>query len=319
MLRCYLGVLSLLLFWGGAHGEVSLHEDMLSLDALVWAGCRWHSSEQGGFASRYSGFYRGPAQVGLTGRIASVASVRLSADVTDPGGRMLRDLYVEMDWPCGIVLCAGQFIPPLGFEALTEPSKLKVVDYSLNKSYWKPMDARDVGAGLGYRSVSLNVFAAVVNGNGLNSVADDNDWKDLAARVAFRFDRFGVTLASRGYYGSVGTKGDLFRTWAAELAWAKGPLEFIGEYQNSYWLHTVNSFYGQASYRIGPLEPTARAQMAFHWDDKYELGLTAALNLYALHDNIKVMVDFDYWRKATDRSELRGNKSKMDIRLQGRI
>jgi len=297
-------------------GEVSLVEGRLSADALIWANCCWQQTEQAGFTESRFDFYRRAAFIGLTGHISSVTSMRLYFDV---GSVSAYDLYVGFHWPSGVGLLVGQFKPPLGFEALTKPYELKFIEYSLVKNYWKPWNPRDVGAMLSYQTSLFELAGAVANGNGINQgYQDDNDWKDVAGRVVLKpFEKFGLLLGIRGYYGRIGPDEDRFENVATELLLDREGFRIVAEAQHSFWIHPRNSFYVQATYDLGLIEPVGRLHMASHWDDKYELGLTGGLNFRILGDQLKVMLDYDYWRKvwAADK----GTEQKILLQIQATV
>ena len=105
-------------------------------------------------------------------------------DVASLSGSPGYDLYAEASWSNGLGVRLGQFKIPLGFEALTEYSQLKLIEYSLVRSYWKPAGNRDVGGMISFSSSAVSFSAVVCNGNGrAGGFQDDNDWKDVAGRV----------------------------------------------------------------------------------------------------------------------------------------
>ncbi len=323
-------LVNLFLLMTMAHGEVSLIEGRLFADALIWANCHWQQTEVIGFTDSRFGFYRRAAFIGLTGRISSVTSMRLYCDVADFLGQPAYDLYVNFLWPSGIGLRVGQFKPPLGTEALTKPDKLKLIEYSLLKRFWKPYDPRDVGVMVNYGRSWFDVSAAVINGNSRNRAGDDNNWKDICGRLVLKpFPSFGLQFAASGYYGQmrIETQDLSFRRFTGEFKLDQQYLQFLGEVQHAkvpggdLRFYIRNSFYVQATYQLSELlEPVGRFQMEFQVEDKYEMGLTGGLNFKLLGDRLKVMVDYDYWRKRSALwSTLNGSEHKFLLQLQAAI
>ena len=94
-----LRILVLLIVARAASADLSLVRDKLALDALVRTGVYWWRAEQAGLAQNESAIERVEALAGLTGRLSSVVSFRLSGDVSfiQP-----QDLYVDLRWQNGV-------------------------------------------------------------------------------------------------------------------------------------------------------------------------------------------------------------------------
>jgi hypothetical protein len=302
-----------------AVASVVLVADKLSLDALAWVNATWLRLERRGFASDRFDFSRRAVFIGLTANPVDQLALRVMFDVAAPAPH---DLHLKLKGPAGFDLIAGQFQVPLGFEAATAYDSTKFIGYSLNRAYWKPGDPLDVGVALAYASSAIDAQVAVVNGNGRNQgLQDDNKMKDAAASVVVApVADLGLAIMARGYYGRRGSNEDLFYSLGLGANYMWGSLLVVGEAQHSFWFRSRNSFYVQASRRLGGgIEPVARLHMASHWDDKYELGLTFGMNVYLFSDKARLMVDYDYWHKATDIAELRGSDHKVQLQLQGAI
>lgn len=304
-------------------GEVSIVQERLSVDALTWAKCRWQQTRYTGLTNSYFDFYRPTAFVGLTGHISSVTLMRLYCDVSDLSGQLLYDLYVDFHWPSGIELRAGQFKPPLGFEALTNPYELKLVDRSLVARKWKPWNPRDVGIMVSYGSSQFEVAGALVNGNGIGQgYEDNNDWKDVCGRVVLKpLAHHGLKFACRGYYGRIDEAGLRFRNLAGEFLLERPPLQVVAEVQHAVQGGcTRNSFYVQASFKFfGLLEPVARFQMEFQSEDKYDFGVTGGLNFLVLGDRLKVMLDYNHSRRKSITAQNRVSQRTVSLQLQAAI
>jgi hypothetical protein len=281
-----------------ASADVVLVEDRFSVDVLAWVNCAWRQAEVAGYADTRFDFYRRGALVGIEGRTGTVALGRVSMDAAN---LTPLDVYADFHWPSGFGLRAGQFVAPVGFEALTDPKALRFIEYSLVKNAWKPLDPRDVGLMGTYKNAFAELAVAVVNGNGRGGwLQDDNKWKDVCGQVVFKsFDGLGVLLALRAYYGRTGTEGSDFTNYALELDARRGPLEARCELQNAViGPTTFTSFYAQASHRLlAALEPVARFQMSFGTGSVRNIGITGGLNSPIRGDDLKVMIDYDYRRQ----------------------
>ncbi len=300
-----------------ARGEIDLVEGRLSADALLWANCHWKQSEKMGLTDSRFDFYCRAAFVGLTGRINSVASTRVRFDV---GGVSADDLFVDFRWPSGFGLRAGQFIPPLGFEAWTEPSESKFVSYSIVKRHWKPKGPRDIGFMARYDGSLFGFAGALLNGSGSNRTQDDNDWKDVCGRAVFRpWASQGPTFACRGYYGRIGEEGIRFWNIAGELLFDCLPLQIFAEAQRAVWGTPVRtSFCAQAACRfLDVLEPVARCEIEFRSEDKFDYSITGGVNFCPWGDRVRVMLDYSYRRQASKSVQHRTSSQAILLQLQG--
>lgn len=311
-------VVALVLGFTLGQASIDLVPERVSLDVLSWSNCLWQNRESQGFTLQDVYIYQRAAYLWLDGRIVDWASLRLGIDgiALEPD-----EMCLDCRWDNGLTLKVGQFRLPLGFESETELGGSWFVDNSLVRPYWKPSGPLDVGVMLGYDYRALELRISLVNGNGPNTaLGSDNRWKDLAGRAAVTVLREpNLVLAGRGYHGRVGPDGTEYDNIAVEAMLRRGSLVTVAEFQHSYWVRPRNSFYLLAAYRYRFLEPAARVSMAFHWDDKYELQVTGGVNLHSLGDKVRLMLSYDYWRKATDKPEARGSRGRVSFQLQATI
>lgn len=294
--------------------QITLVPGRLNIDVLVWTNAAWRWAEALGFTRSEFSFYRFGAPIGLTGYVTEEVSFRTSFDAGWFQGAL--DLYADFRWPSGFGLRMGQFVAPVGIEALTEPKKLKFIEYSLVKGSWKPLDPRDAGLMLTYEDTRLVLAVAVLNGNGRGAwLQDDNRWKDFCGRLAFLgWDSAGLVVAARGYYGRTGTEGSYFWNRALEFSFQRNSWGLAGEVQQS---NVETSFYAQTSYRLNRLlEPVGRLQASFAPGSIRNIGATVGMNFLVREDNVKVMLNFDYRRQGAPGVELDYTNYKVLLQLQ---
>ena len=290
-----LRMLMLLVIAGTAWADLSVVGDKLTLDALVWTGAHWWRFEHAGLAQSEFAFERVSALAGLTGQLSPVVSLRVSGDV---GVVQPQDLYVDLRWRSGLGLRAGQFLPPIGMDAMTEPDSQRMASNSLLIPYAKPAGTRDIGAMGGWETSRLSVAAAVVNGAGANA-GDNNDRKDLCGRLAVRpLATLDAVLALRAYYGWPDASDSLWRTTALEARLRRGPLELQAEFQNHRSQYAWNNIaYLRAVWDIGPWEPVGRFDLILPQGERIELRMAGGLNLRPVSDHLKVMLECSYHRQ----------------------
>ena len=281
-----------------ASAEVVLLDGKLATDITAWANCRWSNYTQAGFSASRFEFYRFGGFVGLTARVSPVASARVSFDAGWANSAL--DIYVDLAWPSVLAVRAGQFVVPTGFEALTKPEETKLIDNSMVKRLWKPWDPRDVGIMLSYDARPISGALAVINGNGRQDpLHDDNDAKDIAARVVLRIlEHSGLLFAVRGYHGKYGAEKVNFDNVAVEASFRDWGLDVTAEGQRAVFGTALrNSFYVQAAYRLtGLLEPAGRYTMEFA-EDRFDFGVTGGMNFRVKGDRLKLMLDYDHWER----------------------
>ena len=289
-----LRMLMLLVIAGTAWADLSVVGDKLTLDALVWTGAYWWRFEHAGFAQNKSAFERAKVLAGLTGYLSPVVSFRMSGDVSylQP-----QDLHVDLHWSSGFGLRAGQFLLPLGMDAMTEPDSERLSGSSLLVNYAKPTGTRDIGILGSWAITRLSVSAAVVNGAGANSV-DNNDRKDFCGRAVIRpLSVLDGILAVRVYYGWPDASDSVWRTAAAEARLRSGPLELQAEFQNNHGVESRNNAaYLQAAWDIGVLEAAGRFDLVMPQGKRVDWMATAGLNARPVSDHFKVMLSCSYRR-----------------------
>lgn len=321
---------ALVLSTAGGTG-LTLIQDRLTVDALFWGNAmlRWDVKE--GWLDPELHFRRQAFFVGATGRIDEATTLRAYLDLGNAVGVPAYDLYASFRWPAGVSLTVGQFLVPLGFEALTPYPELKFIEFSAVQRFVKPADPRDIGAMVSYDHSAFDLAVAVVNGPGRNIFWDENRWKDVAARVVLEpLSGVGLLLAVRGYYGRLGKDQDLeFRNAAVEIRYRSGDLELAGEGQFAKREYKAaegtpiplgrNSFYVHGAHDFGMLQPVLRCDVEFQADDKFDIAVTGGMNFLVLGDRLKVMVQYEYWRKESIDVEKKSTLTSLMVQLQGAI
>lgn len=311
-------LLLVVLLAGSAAAEVAVVGDKLSLDALIWVNARGERVTERGLTRMDFAFYRFWAPVGLTIRPVPGASFRLSFDAG--WNERALDIYADLDLPAEFVLRAGQFVPPLGSEALTEPGRLKLIEYSILKGAWKPYDPRDVGIMLMRDRGAMAFSFAVVNGAGRSTwLQDDNKWKDLGARVVYRPALLpGFFVAGRSYYARVGQDGGLQLNYALELGAVRSGLNVTGELQQAIiGKYRITAGYLQSAYRaLDWLEPVGRLQASYDIGRTVVFGLTAGANVGLYGNAVRLMVNYDLRRILTPQSASRSTRHQLLLQLQ---
>jgi hypothetical protein len=289
-----LAVLILLLAAQSARGDLALVSDRLILDAAVWTNGHFWRAEQAGLAQNEFVVERAAAPVGITGYLNPVVSLRISADV---GAVFPRDLYADFRWANGFGVRAGQFVLPLGFDAMTDPREQPLVNSSLVTGYCAPAGIRDIGLMGDLQRKSFSVAVAVINGGGAN-VANDNPYKDVCGRATFTpFSSVACTLALRAYFGRPGSADTAWRTLAGEVQLTRGALELQSEFQNTTSsAANNNSWYLQAVWGTGLLQPVVRFDLVLPRGSHSDWMITGGANVLPLADNIRIMIDGTYRR-----------------------
>ena len=295
-LMCFVGLL-MPLFAADEPG-VELVAGRLSVDALVSSSAHWWQVEQSGLTHSAFVIDRVSAPVELTGRLSPIASLRASCDISilQP-----QDLYVDLQWPDGLGMRAGQFKLPVGVDQMTDPGQTKLVSGSLLAAYARPVDVRDVGLSGAWTRDRVGAVLAVVDGNGPNA-GDNNDRKDLCGRVVIKpWLGSGVELAVRGYYGWPDPAKAAWRTAAVEVMVERKRLSLRAELQNleSAELHN-NAGYLQLACETGIFEPACRVDLVLPRNEKAEFMATGGVSFRPLGDHLKFMLDGSYVRNLAD-------------------
>ncbi|MFO7675239.1 MAG: hypothetical protein R6X12_02840 [bacterium] len=327
-------VLTLAILAGTALADIELADGRLALDALGSANAKWQRTERLGLSAGRFDFYRLRAPVGLIGVVNRTALFRVSFDAGLYEG--VYDLHINLGWPNGFGLRAGQFLLPVGLEAMTQPKHVSFVEHSIVRANWRPWssrdvdiwDPRDVGVmltfgkeheGRQFPVSHVEVAVAVVNGSGKGQwLRDDNDWKDVCGRVAVRpMSGVDALIAARGYYGRMGTEGTIFRNSAAEFSVRLGRLRLVGEGQHAVaGTNTRITLYLQGVYSARPwLEPVIRTDASFR-PNETDLGLTPGLNVIFGGDRLRLMLNYGYRRRMSSDPGLRLAEQRLLAQLQ---
>jgi hypothetical protein len=289
-----LGVLVVLVMASCAWAELGLAGDKLVLDATVWtSGHVWRADEAGLYRNDFA-IERVGAPIGLTGRLNSVASLRLSADVC---AFSPMDLYADLSWPSGFRLRVGQFVLPLGFQMMTDPAEQLLVNSPLLAAYAARVGSRDIGFMGGLQRGHIAFTGAVTNGAGVG-VGDNNSRKDVCGRVTIGpVASVDGVLALRVFYGWPDASDTVWQTAAAEARITRGPFELQAEFQNHSGSDGQNNAgYLQAAWSIGQLQPVARFDLALPKGERVEWMVTGGLNVQPIADHVRVMLDCTYRR-----------------------
>jgi hypothetical protein len=275
-----------------ARADLSLLGDRLALDAKVWTDGHWWMSEQVGLSRSEFVMERVAAPVGLTGRLSTVASLRVSGDV---GTVRPMDLYVDLRWPNGLGLRVGQFLLPLGFDLMTDPAKQLLVNSSFLAGYAAPAGSRDIGLMGGLQRGVFSVTGAVVNGAGAN-LGDYDQRKDVCGRITLKpLSTVDGVLALHVYYRGPDASDTAWRILAGEAQLNRGPLQLQAEFQNRFSSDVRNNAaYLQAAWSIGQIEPVARFDLILPRGTYPEWMITGGLNLQPISDHLRVMFDCTY-------------------------
>jgi len=289
-----LRILIVLAIARAAWADLSLVDDRLALDAIVRAGAHWSRAEQAGLTQSEFAFERVGALAGLTGQLSPVISFRASGDLS---GLEPQDLYVDLHWRSGFGLRAGQFLLPLGMDAMTEPDSQVLASSSFLVSYAKPAGTRDIGLLGSWVSGRFSASAAVVNGRGPNA-SDDNARKDLCGRLAVGpLATLDVELAVRVYYGWPDAPDSVWRSAALEARLGRGPLTVQAEFQNHRSQYARNNMaYLQVVWDAGMLDPVGRFDLVLPERMRVEWNAVVGLNASPLSDHFRVMLDCSYHR-----------------------
>ncbi|MBM3331525.1 hypothetical protein FJY68_06690 [candidate division WOR-3 bacterium] len=294
------GIMILLAAASSAQADLDLAGDRLVLDATVWTSGHVWMAEEGGLSRNELAFERVDAVAGLTGRVTPGVSFRLSADV---GRAEPRDLYLSLTWRGRLGLRAGQFLQPLGMDAMTEPDSQILSGNALLISYAKPLGTRDIGILGTWDADRISVAAAVINGSGPNA-GEANGRKDLCARVAVRpASTANATLALRAYHGWPGASETAWQTVAFEASAARGPLELQAEFQNHQGPDARNNAgYVQAYLSTGQLQPVARLDLVLPSRKRADWMATAGINVrpFSACDAFRVLLSCSYRRNYQD-------------------
>jgi hypothetical protein len=301
MLRC-VAALCVVIWYLPAYAEqepgMELLDGKLSLDVDAWSTAHFYRFTSSGLSSNDATFERVVALVGLTGRISPVVSIRACFDVGGYWGGPALDMYADFAWRSGFGARVGQFLPPLGFEFMTDYVRQPLVNNSLLQTYVKANGGRDIGAMASWQNERLSFATALLTGAGANA-GDNNNKKDLCARLTVRpLATDDAVFALRGYYGWPDWSDTAWSSVAAEARLRGGSLEVQAEFQNHYGNDVRNNAaYLQAAWGVGRLQPVARLDLILPQGEHPEWMVTGGLNLQLVPDHLKVMFDCTYRRE----------------------
>jgi len=154
------------------------------------------------------------------------------------GKPVLLDAAIGVKIPANIKITFGQFKVPFGLESLTSDAGLDTINRSQVTETLVPgrdngAQGRDVGVQFGgaqpLRSAQVEYALAVFNGAGIN-IGDDNDHKDLAARVAVKPGIDGLSFGLSHYAGASGSSEAARNRTGGEVQYLIGPWKLQGEY-----------------------------------------------------------------------------------------
>jgi hypothetical protein len=117
-------------------------------------------------------------------------------------GELERAYFIQHDLPLNSQLILGQFRSPFGYYDAFTVSRAMIKDAPLAPDSAMPtMKLRDLDVGLLWQSLGdpFSFGLAVVNGNGINSLSDDNNFKDIVAHALYSFESLQIGI--NGYYG----------------------------------------------------------------------------------------------------------------------
>jgi hypothetical protein len=195
----------------------------IELDALVGTTAHFYRFTSAGLYSNEMVIERAVALAGLTGRVSSVVSIRAYFDIGSYWGGPALDMYTDFAWPNGMELRVGQFLLPLGMEAMTEFGRQKLANSSFLVGYAKPAGTRDIGVMGTWQRRRFSVAAALVNGAGTNTW-DNNVQKDMCVRLTLGpLAALDAVIALRGYYGRPDASDSVWRSAAIEARLKRGP------------------------------------------------------------------------------------------------
>jgi len=205
------------------------------------AGFSYGSPPTGDYSTAGNQFFLRRARLYIGGNVTDKIGYKFSIDPTTPS-TILKDAYVYLGYIPYARATIGQFKVPFGYEGPLALAELPVANRSMVTNLVHYPTLRDRGVKFSGRysfqggedPLMASYELAVVNGNGYNA-ADENDRKDVSARIRFNPMLSCITLGGSYYAGSSRVSGRDRHTerWGAELEWKpkhiKG-LKLIGEY-----------------------------------------------------------------------------------------
>ncbi len=117
-------------------------------------------------------------------------------------GELERAYFTQHNLPLNSQLILGQFRSPFGYyDAFTVSRSLTKNAALAPDSVLPTMRLRDLDVGILWQSQGdpFSFSIAIVNGNGINSLSDDNNFKDIIAHALYSFEDFQIGV--NAYYG----------------------------------------------------------------------------------------------------------------------
>jgi hypothetical protein len=117
-------------------------------------------------------------------------------------GELERAYFTQQGLPLNSQLVLGQFRSPFGYYDAFTVSKSLTKDVGLAPDSAMPsMRLRSLDVGVLWQSLGgpFSFSLAIVNGNGINALSDDNNFKDIIAHALYDFE--GLQIGVNGYYG----------------------------------------------------------------------------------------------------------------------
>jgi phosphate-selective porin OprO/OprP len=204
------------------------------------------------------------ARIEASGKLFTHTKFKVQLDFGQGKDALLKDGYLDFNYFKWAQLKIGQFKEPFSLEELTSSKYIDFLERSTVVSNLSP--SRDIGMMLHseFAQGALGYSLGIFNGNGANQKRDENDDKDIAARLYFRpFAHTkavwlkGLQLAANSTIGNQagtikdiktptsgihlvewtdGVKSDGRRSrFGMDLAWVMGPFSLKGEYIRTDW------------------------------------------------------------------------------------
>ncbi|NLI01065.1 MAG: hypothetical protein GX446_16405 [Chthonomonadales bacterium] len=219
------------------------------------------------------GFLVRRARIKVGGPLGTRSNYALQLDVPSTGATAVKDAYInvaDLPLPDRMVLSAGLFVPPFGYEFPTSsgvresPERAagfsdSSASFSMHKGVKGMFDGqdRDVGAMLSwsapnYQNPKTTVYAGVFNGEGRGSggVRNTNKQLDTVLRVQTELLRGNADVGISGYYGAIGVKAQ-----SSDTAPTRNAYRFLGGVDFRYfspWGTTLRAEYMGGLYEVTP-------------------------------------------------------------------
>ncbi len=209
-------------------------------------------------------------------------------------------------------LSFGQFKIPFSYENLVSSTELDTINRAQVVEQLVPgrdigSQGRDIGLVFAGSKEQLDWAFGVFNGAGIN-VAEDNDQKDLAARLVFHPNE-ALAIGASWYDGRTGLRRAAHDRVGGEISYKEGPWTLRGEYVAGKDASTRKAgWYAHAGYRFNPKwEGIVRLD---EFDPDREAGddgtevVTFGFNRF-LSDTVKLQVNYE--RKDEEGAEVSDN------------